>query len=116
MPPPDDTPPPTWLRRLKGHPRSPPGWEWRLWRRLPALALWGTVPPLALAGWLIGWPEAWLGTRQALWLAYVLIGVVVLHWTLLLTVGIGCWIVRLMKGPAYVADAYPMQERDVPLR
>ena len=29
---------------------------------------------------------------------------------LVLTVGIGCIVVMVMKGPAYVADAYPMEE------
>lgn len=42
---------------------------------------------------------------------YQMIGVVVLHWTLVLTLAIGCFIVRVMKGPAYVADAYPLPER-----
>lgn len=44
-------------------------------------------------------------------LTYRLIGLVVLHWTLVFTVAIGCAIVWLMKGPAYVADAYPPPER-----
>ena len=35
-------------------------------------------------------------------------GVVVVHWTLVLTLALGCFIVRVMKGPAYVADAYPL--------
>ncbi len=39
-----------------------------------------------------------------------MVGIVVLHWTLVLTLAIGCVIVMLMKGPAYVADAYPMEE------
>ena len=39
-----------------------------------------------------------------------MVGVVVLHWTLVLTLAIGCAIVILMKGPAYVADAYEMEE------
>lgn len=37
-------------------------------------------------------------------------GVVVLHWTLVLTLALGCFIVRLTKGPAYVADAYPLPD------
>ena len=37
---------------------------------------------------------------------------VVLHWSLMLTLAIGCVIVMLMKGPAYVADAYPPPGRD----
>ena len=36
-----------------------------------------------------------------------------LHSTsLLLTLAVGCFIVRVMKGPAYVADAYEMEELD----
>jgi hypothetical protein len=40
---------------------------------------------------------------------------VILHWTVVLTVGIGAFIVMVMKGPAYVADAYPLVESDHPL-
>lgn len=42
------------------------------------------------------------------------IAAVVLHWTAVFTVGIACLIVRIMKGPAYVADSYPVQDRDRP--
>ena len=42
------------------------------------------------------------------------IGVVVLHWTLVLTVAIGAFIVMVMKGPAYVADAYPLEDAERP--
>ena len=45
--------------------------------------------------------------RDLLLLTYRLIGLVVLHWTLVLTLAIGCAIVIVMKGPAYVADADP---------
>jgi hypothetical protein len=38
------------------------------------------------------------------------VGLVILHWALVLTLAIGCVIVMLMKGPAYVADAYAMDE------
>ncbi len=42
-------------------------------------------------------------------------GVVVLYWTLLLTRALVCFIIRVMKGPAYVVDAYPLpSERDEP--
>jgi hypothetical protein len=39
---------------------------------------------------------------------------VVLHWTLVLTLAIGCAIVMLMKGPAYVADPYELNDSDSP--
>jgi len=43
-----------------------------------------------------------------------MLGVIALHWTLVLTLGLGCFIVRVMKGPAYVADAYAMPTALVP--
>ena len=42
------------------------------------------------------------------------ISLLVLHWTVVFTVAIGAFIVMVMKGPAYVADAYPMQGMDRP--
>lgn len=47
---------------------------------------------------------------------YVMIGLVILSWTLILTVTIGCIIVWLMKGPAYVADGYEVSHSDKPRR
>ncbi len=39
---------------------------------------------------------------------------VFLHWNILLTLAIGAFIVMVMKGPAYVADAYPLVDADAP--
>lgn len=105
------------LKKLPGFVRSPPGMEWTLWRRLPAILLWGTVLPLFFA-WVRRWP-AWMsaisGDERALLIGdYMMIGIVLLHWTLVLTLALGCAIVMLMKGPAYVADAYPLEDSDSP--
>jgi hypothetical protein len=99
------------FNKLPGHVRSPPGLEQRLWRRLPAILLWGTLLPLLLAGanHALSPAESASGAidgTMLLW-DYAMFGAVVFHWTLVLTVGLGCFIVRVMKGPAYVADAYP---------
>lgn len=103
------------LTRLAGYRRAPAGLEWRLWKRLPLITAWGTALPL-LAAALLWWlaPAAPPGTEdQTLMLRlYQLFGLVVLHWTLVLTAAIGCAIVMVMKGPAYVADAYPPPGRD----
>jgi len=107
--------PTPWLTRLPGFQPSAPGWEWALWRRLPALLGWGTALPGALAAWLwLAAPEVVdSAADRAQWLLiYRLIGALLLHWTLMLTLAIGCAIVLLMKGPAYVADAYPPPGRD----
>ena len=104
-----------WLNRLPGFTQSAPGLEWTTWKRLPAILLWGTAVPLALATVL------WLTSsdlfnsaqdRERLLMVYQLIGLVLLHWTLVLTVAIGCVIVIVMKGPAFVADPYPPPGRD----
>ena len=102
------------FNELPGFVPSAPGLEHRIWRRLPAILLWGTLLPLLLSGVnrTLALEAADLSASNAallLW-DYKMIGVVVLHWTLVLTLAIGCFIVRVMKGPAYVADAYPMPD------
>jgi hypothetical protein len=101
--------------KLPGFERSAPGLEQRIWRRLPAILLCGTLLPLALAAVNRALaPDPPLAARSEaallLW-DYAMFGVVVLHWSLVLTVALGCFIVRVMKGPAYVADAYPLPDR-----
>ncbi len=106
----------TWLDKLPGFQRSPHGLEWALWKRLPAVLGWGTVLPLAAAALVWWWtprqPALAGADADRLLLTYQLVGLMILHWTLVLTVAIGCCIVILMKGPAYVADPYPPPGRD----
>lgn len=100
------------FHRLPGHTRCPPGLEQKVWRRLPAVWLWGTLLPLlALGGRRLleaGQPAMDAADPVALQWEFMLLGLVALHWTLVLTIGLGCFIIRVMKGPAYVADAYPL--------
>jgi hypothetical protein len=102
------------FNKLPGFVKSAPGWEHRIWRRLPAVLLWGTLLPLMLAGLNHALappaPESGASNGALLLWDYTLLGFVMLHWTLVLTLGLGCFIVRVMKGPAYVADAYPLPE------
>ena len=103
-----------WLNRLPGFETSAPGLEWVLWRRLPAILGRGSAVPLMLAmacWWAAAGPPSAAEDRDLLLVTYRLIGLVVLHGTLVLTLAIGCAIVMVMKGPAYVADAYPPPER-----
>ncbi len=109
--------------RLPGHRRSPPGLEHVIWRRLPAVLLWGTLVPMALGGMLhLTEPDPFGSDGRALTALdatqlrqdFLILGLIGLHWTVVLTVGLGCFIVRVMKGPAWVADAYPLPQ--APLR
>ncbi len=105
----------TWLNRLPGFTQSAPGLEWSIWKRLPAILLWGTAVLLAVAA------AAWFAApglptgaedRQLLLTIYRLAGLVMLHWSLVLTLAIGCAVVIVMKGPAFVADPYPPPGRE----
>lgn len=93
-------------------PAEPPGLEQRIWKRLPAILVVGTLVPLGLSlinrvstpvTWSAGGGESML----LLW-DFTMIGVVVFFWTMVLTVAVGCLIVKVMKGPTYVADAHPL--------
>lgn len=106
-----------WLRKLPGFQRTPYGFEVRLLRMLPSVLLAGTVLPAGLAG--LGRLLFNQGTvieieHQIQTFDFVMIGLAIFIWTTALTVAIGCVIVWLMKGPAYVADGYEVSHSDKP--
>jgi hypothetical protein len=99
--------------RLPGFVRTPAGKERRILRRLPHWLLYGTLllaTPALLARIIAAPDDALTVTTTDIYV----ISLIVLHWTVLLTVGIAAFIVMVMKGPAYVADAYPLQEAETP--
>jgi hypothetical protein len=106
-----------WFKKIPQSHRSATGLEWRLWRKLPLIALVGTVLPLLCLGLLHLLADPQASTAQLRWLqmmGYVLGGVVLFHWSMVATVGIGCIIVIIMKGPGYVADGYRVSHSDQP--
>ena len=106
-----------WFNVLEGSRRSASGLEWKIWRKLPMVFLLGTVLPVLL--WTaLEFLSPHSRTDQPIWLstgAFVILGAVIFNWTMVLTVAIGCAIVMVMKGPGYVADAYPLSHSDQPL-
>ena len=104
-----------WFKRLPGFQRSAPGLEWVVLRQLPRITVLGTgllLLPSLLVRLVDGMaPPAEHGGGLTMVDMYV-IGLVVLHWTVVLTAGIAAFIVMVMKGPAYVADPYPLQESE----
>lgn len=102
---------------LPGFQKTPPGLERSILRRLPAVLWQGTALLVLCALVAQFWP--WNGTETQVYtrtttLHIGLISLLILHWTVVLTVAIGAFIVLVMKGPAYVADAYPMDEVEQP--
>jgi hypothetical protein len=106
-----------WLQKLPNSVRSASGLEWKLWRKLPLIALLGTVLPLLglLALYATADPQASAAQSRWLQMAEYFVGaVLIFHWTMVITVAIGCVIVMVMKGPGYIADSYPVSHRDQP--
>lgn len=105
------------LHKLPGSVRSAPGLEWMLWKRLPVFLLIGTLIPLGVAAVLWWWridtvdPSV---NRDIARYFYIAVGTVILHWTLMFALAIGCVVVMVMKGPAYVADSSPWSDADAP--
>ena len=86
-------------------------------RLMPTMCVAGTLLP-ALASVLArlvmaGSNEAELIRRLQMF-DFLMIGLVLFIWSLVMTLAIGCVIVWLMKGPAYVADGYELSHSDKP--
>ncbi|HSM31099.1 MAG TPA: hypothetical protein VK854_10395 [Woeseiaceae bacterium] len=98
--------------------REPPGLEWQILRKLPTVTLAGLMMPVALAVLVRILPHE-PGASFAKHVKSVdifAIAAAITIFTAIFTVAIGCIIVYIMKGPAYVADAYPLQHADRPAR
>ena len=106
-----------WLKKLPGYRRTPYGRESQVLRMMPTVGMAGTLLPglmaLSTRWWMTGDNAAELA-RQIQLFDFVMLGLVIFIWTLILTVSIGCVIVWLMKGPAYVADGYDVSHSDHP--
>jgi hypothetical protein len=96
------------FNRLPGFPSYPAGLERVVLRRLPGWWLFGTLMPI-LPVLVARIPFAAYDERRLasadIWVA----SLVILHWTVLFTVGIAAFIVMVMKGPA---DPYPLAEKN----
>lgn len=106
-----------WLQKVPHSPRAASGMEWKLWRKLPWIALLGTALPLVALLVLHMLTNSDSSPSQARWLQmadFIVGAVLIFHWTMVATVAIGCVIVMVMKGPSYQADSYPVSHSDRP--
>lgn len=109
---------PDLFRRLPGFNEAPAGLERTILRKLPRVLIIGTLL-LSLPSLLVrlgGDTGAAAGTAFAATRVDIfVIALIFLHWNLLLIVAIGAFIVMVMKGPAFVADGYALEETDKPV-
>jgi len=103
------------FNKLPGFVKTQSGLERTILRSLPMALLLGTlvlgIPSLLIRLWL--WDGEGIDiARRITTVDFYGISLVILHWTVVFTVAIGAFIVLVMKGPAYVADAYPLIDDD----
>ncbi|MDX2220503.1 MAG: hypothetical protein SF172_15910 [Burkholderiales bacterium] len=105
------------LNKLPGHVRAASGLEWIILRKLPGILLGGLLLIGGITGAFHLWPPAGTATevaKQLLSIDIFAIGMTVVHLTAVGTVAIGCVVVIIMKGPAYVADGFHVSDADAP--
>ena len=107
----------TFLRKLHGR-RTPHGLELQILRRLPRIALVGSLLPVALSVLvrIVPSEDAINPLKHVKSVDIFAISTGITFLTAVFTVAIGCVVVYIMKGPAYVADAYPVEHSDRPAR
>jgi hypothetical protein len=107
------------FKKLPGYRKAPAGLERKILRLIPRVFVLGTVLvllPSAIARlWTIN-DAAWMASKFISTVDIYAIGLLAVLWTGLFTVGVGAFTVMVMKGPAYVADAYPLPDADEPRR
>ena len=99
------------FNRLPGFPRTPAGKERIVLRQLPRVTLYGSLLlaiPSLLAHLLASPDDALIVTTIDIYV----ISLIILHLTVVFTVALAAFIIMVMKGPAYVADAYPLEEAE----
>ena len=106
-----------WLNKLPNSRPSPPGLEIAILKRLPMATLACTA--IALFCYLLSHylptPDAAISAERSLMDASILIvASLITAYTAIFTRALGCFIVYLMKGPAYGADVYELVDADAP--
>jgi len=104
------------MARLHNH-RHPDGLERVILKKLPKVLLGGIGVPLLMAIFARLLPIAGTANEVAKYQISVDIMAISLFFMVVsatFTVTIGCVIVMLMKGPAYVADAYELEDSEEP--
>ena len=103
----------TLLNILPDFQTSPPGFERVLLRKLPAILLWGillVLLPSVLLRLLESYTSIAVTVRTAKLVDILMFASFVVYCLAIFTIAIGAFLVKRMKGPAYVADAYPDEE------
>ena len=106
-----------YLNRLPNSVREASGLEWIVMKKLPLILGLGTLLPLVMSLANRYFPPEGAVAQIAKHIKSVdilAIATVVTVWSAVFTVAIGCFVVMMMKGHAYVADAYELVDSERP--
>jgi len=101
-----------WLRKLPGYQTYAPGLERKVLLRLPQFTVMGGLA-IALPSMLA---RLLLSPKAERIIDILVIATEIFFLGMVMTLAIAAIIVMLSKGPAYVADAYPLIESDRPAK
>lgn len=100
---------------LPGFQRTPPGLERKILRWLPTALTMGLglllLPSLLLR---LSGRSNWHFDQLVSMVDIYAMGAILFYCNMLVAVAVGAFVVMLMKGPAYVADAYHVDDADSP--
>jgi hypothetical protein len=103
--------------KLPDFQKAPAGLERKILRLLPKVLLVGTtviaLPSLIVRVWSVS-DAPYLVAKLIKTVDIYTFSLLATFWTALFTFAIGALTVMVMKGPAYVADAYPLIDSDAP--
>ncbi len=105
------------MRKLPGFQRSPHGLEWKILRKTPIAFFYsGVVIGIftLVAHWLPPQGPVDQVTKHLQLVDIMAIASLITVWTAIFTVAVGAFVVYMMKGPAYVADALDVPDSDEP--
>lgn len=96
----------------------PPGLEYRILRLLPRVTLVGALIPVAMSVLVrILPPQPGVDAAKHVKSVDIFaIATEITFLTAMFTVAIGAIVVHIMKGPAYMADSYPVSHAERPVR
>lgn len=95
-----------YFNKLSGFTQSPSGFEWVLLKKIPRIFLISGLIPCAIMLKLYFTNDT-LNAEQ-LKIIFQCLGVLFSIWFFVGAAAIGCIVVIIMKGPAYVADPYEL--------
>lgn len=98
------------FNKLPGYTNAPSGMEWVILKKLPGVFVISTLIPSAemLYLYLVHSP---ISAEQQITI-YLCLGLIFTFWFFIGVIAVGCIVVIIMKGPAYVADPYELPKEN----